>query len=70
MLAMQMQEAAMIMMADSEVNWAAMPLSGMFDIRTGARSCWSVPSRPIRSHRALPNVTQTFVGRLATSPSM
>ena len=29
MLAMQMQEAAMIMMADSEVNWAAMPLSGV-----------------------------------------
>jgi formyl-CoA transferase len=31
MLAMQMQEAAMIMMADSEVNWAAMPLSGVFE---------------------------------------
>ncbi len=30
MLAMQMQEAAMIMMKDSEVNWAAMPLSGTF----------------------------------------
>jgi formyl-CoA transferase len=36
MLAMQMQEAAMIMMADSEVNWAAMPLSGVFDTQTGA----------------------------------
>lgn len=36
MLAMQMQEAAMIMMADSEVNWAAMPLSGVFETRTGA----------------------------------
>lgn len=36
MLAMQMQEAAMIMMADSEVNWAAMPLSGVFDTRDGA----------------------------------
>jgi formyl-CoA transferase len=35
MLAMQMQEAAMIMMADSEVNWAAMPLSGVFDTQTG-----------------------------------
>lgn len=35
MLAMQMQEAAMIMMADSEVNWAAMPLSGVFETRTG-----------------------------------
>jgi crotonobetainyl-CoA:carnitine CoA-transferase CaiB-like acyl-CoA transferase len=35
MLAMQMQEAAMIMMADSEVNWAAMPLSGVFQTRTG-----------------------------------
>jgi crotonobetainyl-CoA:carnitine CoA-transferase CaiB-like acyl-CoA transferase len=36
MLAMQMQEAAMIMMADSEVNWAAMPLSGVFDTKNGA----------------------------------
>ncbi|MGZ5178924.1 MAG: CaiB/BaiF CoA transferase family protein [Ramlibacter sp.] len=35
MLAMQMQEAAMVMMADSEVNWAAMPLSGVFQTRTG-----------------------------------
>jgi crotonobetainyl-CoA:carnitine CoA-transferase CaiB-like acyl-CoA transferase len=35
MLAMQMQEAAMIMMADSEVNWAAMPLSGVFQTKTG-----------------------------------
>jgi len=33
MLAMQMQEAAMIMMADSEVNWAAMPLCGVFETR-------------------------------------
>ena len=31
MLAMQMQEAAMILMRDSEVNWAAMPLSGVFE---------------------------------------
>ena len=30
MLAMQMQEAAMILMRDQEVNWAAMPLSGVF----------------------------------------
>ncbi|WP_341314894.1 CoA transferase [Paraburkholderia sp. IMGN_8] len=36
MLAMQMQEAAMIMMADSEVNWAAMPLSGVFETQDGA----------------------------------
>ena len=36
MLAMQMQEAAMIMMADPEVNWAAMPLSGVFDTQDGA----------------------------------
>ena len=36
MLVMQMQEAAMIMMADSEVNWAAMPLSGVFDTQDGA----------------------------------
>ena len=31
MLAMQMQEAAMILMRDQEVNWAALPLSGVFD---------------------------------------
>ena len=31
MLAMQMQEAAMILMRDVEVNWAAMPLSGVFE---------------------------------------
>ena len=36
MLAMQMQEAAMIMMDDSEVNWAAMPLSGVFETQDGA----------------------------------
>jgi formyl-CoA transferase len=36
MLAMQMQEAAMIMMQDSEVNWAAMPLSGVFATQDGA----------------------------------
>jgi len=36
MLSMQMQEAAMVMMADSEVNWAAMPLSGVFETRNGA----------------------------------
>ncbi len=35
MLAMQMQEAAMIMMTDTEVNWAAMPLSGVFDTQDG-----------------------------------
>jgi len=31
-----MQEAAMIMMANSEVNWAAMPLCGVFATTTGA----------------------------------
>jgi len=36
MLAMQMQEAAMIMMRGTEVNWAAMPLSGVFETQTGA----------------------------------
>jgi len=35
MLSMQMQEAAMILMQDSEVNWAAMPLSGVFDTQNG-----------------------------------
>ncbi len=35
MLAMQMQEAAMVMMQNSEVNWAAMPLSGVFQTTTG-----------------------------------
>jgi formyl-CoA transferase len=36
MLAAQMQEAAMSMMADSDLNWAAMPLTGVFETRDGA----------------------------------
>ena len=36
MLAAQMQEAAMIMNADSEINWAAMPLTGVFETTDGA----------------------------------
>jgi crotonobetainyl-CoA:carnitine CoA-transferase CaiB-like acyl-CoA transferase len=35
MLAMQMQEAAMVMMTGSEVNWAAMPLCGVFETQDG-----------------------------------
>ena len=35
MLAMQMQEAAMIMMENREVNWAAMPLCGVFETSDG-----------------------------------
>ena len=36
MLAMQMQEAAMRMMRGRELNWAAMPLSGVFGTADGA----------------------------------
>ena len=36
MLAMQMQEAAMRMMRGRELNWAAMPLSGVFETTDGA----------------------------------
>ena len=36
MLAMQMQEAAMWMMRRRELNWAAMPLSGVFETTDGA----------------------------------
>jgi len=36
MLAMQMQEAATLMMRDNELNWAAMPLSGVFETTDGA----------------------------------
>ena len=36
MLAAQMQEAAMIMMADTEINWSAMPLTGVFETQDGA----------------------------------
>ena len=36
MLAMQMQEAAMWMMRSRELNWAAMPLSGVFETSDGA----------------------------------
>jgi crotonobetainyl-CoA:carnitine CoA-transferase CaiB-like acyl-CoA transferase len=35
MLALQMQEAAMHMMSSSEVNWAAMPLCGVYETQTG-----------------------------------
>ena len=36
MLAMQMQEAAMWMMRGKELNWAAMPLSGVYETTDGA----------------------------------
>ena len=36
MLAMQMQEAAMQLMESRELNWAAMPLSGVFETTDGA----------------------------------
>jgi len=36
MLAMQMQEAASLMMRDNELNWAAMPLCGVFETTDGA----------------------------------
>ncbi len=36
MLAMQMQEAAVAMMRGRELNWAAMPLSGVFETTDGA----------------------------------
>ncbi len=36
MLAMQMQEAAVWMMRGQELNWAAMPLSGVFETLDGA----------------------------------
>ena len=36
MLAMQMQEAAMWMMRGRELNWAAIPLSGVFETTDGA----------------------------------
>ena len=36
MLAAQMQESAMIMMADTEINWAGMPLTGVFETQDGA----------------------------------
>ncbi|TQV82106.1 CaiB/BaiF CoA transferase family protein [Denitrobaculum tricleocarpae] len=36
MLAMQMQEASHLMTTDQELNWAAMPLSGVFETTDGA----------------------------------
>lgn len=36
MLAMQMQEAANLMATDATLNWAALPLSGVFDTLDGA----------------------------------
>lgn len=61
MLAMQMQEAAMVMMADSEVNWAAMPLSGVFATTTGALVLVGAfkpnPLRDICAALALPDLS-------------
>jgi formyl-CoA transferase len=36
MLAMQMQEAAMLLMRDARLNWAEMPLTGVFETTDGA----------------------------------
>ncbi len=36
MLAMQMQEGAMSLMRDHDLNWGAMPLSGVYETRDGA----------------------------------
>ena len=36
MLAMQMQEAAMLLMRGRDLNWAAMPLAGVFETTDGA----------------------------------
>ncbi len=36
MLAMQMQEGAMLLMRDHDLNWGAMPLSGVFATQDGA----------------------------------
>ena len=36
MLAMQMQEAAMLLMRGRDLNWAAMPLAGVFETADGA----------------------------------
>lgn len=62
MLAMQMQEAAMIMMADSEVNWAAMPLSGVFETQDGALVLVGAfkenPLRDICTALGLPDLSQ------------
>lgn len=62
MLAMQMQEAAMIMMADSEVNWAAMPLSGVFNTQDGALVLVGAfkenPLRDICAALGLPDLSQ------------
>lgn len=62
MLAMQMQEAAMVMMADSEVNWAAMPLSGVFPTKTGplvlVGAFKANPLRDICTALGLPDLSQ------------
>jgi formyl-CoA transferase len=68
MLSMQMQEAAMVMMADSEVNWAAMPLSGVFQTQTGplvlVGAFKANPLRDICNALDLPDLSQD--GRYAT----
>ena len=47
MIAAQTQEATAHLMRGREVNWGAMPLSGVFETRM-ALSSWSAPSRPTR----------------------
>ena len=77
MLAMQMQEAAMIMMADSEVNWAAMPLSGVFETQTGplvlVGAFKANPLLDICNALGLPDLSQdkrfdSHDGRMANKP--
>ena len=47
MLAAQTQEAATQLMRGREVNWGAMPLSGVFETSRRRARAWSARSRPI-----------------------
>ncbi len=49
MLHLQMQEACMQLNRGYEVNWGAMPLSGVFETTDGACAWW-VDSPPTRWH--------------------
>ena len=71
MLAAQMQESAMIMMADSEINWAAMPLTGVFETQDGAvvvvGAFKANPLRDICAALEIPDVSDD--PRFATLPA-
>ena len=66
MLAMQMQEAAMHLMRGREVNWGAMPLSGVFETTDGALvMVGAFKANPLQRHLHARSSIARPVGRSA-----